>query len=66
MAKAVHRSAITGHFVRRSTVARHPKTTITQSVPSRGGGRQHRSTITGRFIGPAPAARHPRTSIKEG
>lgn len=30
--RKVHRSAITGRFVRESTVRRHPKTTITQTV----------------------------------
>lgn len=28
----IHRSAITGRFVRKSTVRRHPKTTITQTI----------------------------------
>ena len=30
--RKVHRSAITGRFVRRSTARRHPKTTITQTI----------------------------------
>ena len=30
--RKVHRSAITGGFVKRSTVRRHPKTTITQTI----------------------------------
>ncbi len=30
--KKVGRSAITGRFVKKSTVAKNPKTTITQSV----------------------------------
>jgi hypothetical protein len=32
--KTVNRSSITGRFVTNQTVKRHPKTTITQTVPS--------------------------------
>jgi len=28
----IHRSAITGRFVKPSTVARHPKTTVTETT----------------------------------
>lgn len=34
--KQVGRSAITGRFVKPSTVVRHPKTTVTQTVPVKG------------------------------
>lgn len=64
MARGVSRSARTGRFVSARTAARSPKTTVTQSVPSKASG--YRSAITGRFIGPAAAARHPNTSIHEG
>ena len=30
--RKIGRSAITGRFVKKSTVARHPKTTVTQTV----------------------------------
>jgi hypothetical protein len=63
MAK-VHRSAITGRFVSHGAATRRPKTTVTQTVPSRSHG--NRSAISGRFISNAAAARHPKTSAREG
>lgn len=63
MAK-VHRSAITGRFVSQGTATRHPKTTVTQAVPSQSQG--NRSAISGRFISDAAAGRHPKTSVREG
>jgi len=65
MAKSVHRSASTGHFVKASTVARHPGKTITQSVPSHSSG-QYRSAISGKYISKASAARHTGKSVREG
>jgi len=59
----VHRSARTGEFVSEATAARHPKTTVTQTVP--GDGHGNRSAITGRFVTDATAARHPNTTIRE-
>jgi len=47
-------------------VARSPKTTVTQTVPSGSSSGHYRSTITGRYINSAAAARHPNTSISEG
>jgi len=64
MGRSVSRSASTGRFVTARAAARSPRTTVTQSVPSKASG--YRSAITGRFIGPAAAARHPNTSIAEG
>ena len=32
----VHRSAITGRFVKESTAKRNPKTTVTETVPKKG------------------------------
>lgn len=64
MARSVSRSAVSGRFVRSRTVARSPRTTVTQTVPSRGTG--YRSAITGHYISAAAAARHPNTSIAEG
>jgi len=46
------------------TAARSPRTTVTQTVPSKSTG--NRSAITGRYISAAAAARHPNTSITEG
>jgi hypothetical protein len=60
----VRRSAMTGQFVSRGNAARHPKTTVTQTVPSHSQG--NRSAISGRFISDAAAARHPKTSVREG
>jgi hypothetical protein len=64
MRRSVHRSARSGRFVKASTVARHPRTTVTQVV----GGNAHgyRSAISGRFVTKATASRHPETSILEG
>lgn len=66
MGRSVSRSASTGRFVSRSTAARSPKTTVTQSVPSGSTGGHYRSAITGHYISAAAAARHPNTSISEG
>jgi hypothetical protein len=60
----VRRSAMTGQFVSRGNAARHPKTTVTQTVPNHSVG--NRSAISGRFISNAAAARHPKTSVREG
>ena len=66
MSRSVSRSAITGRFVGSASVARSPKTTVTQTVPSGSSSGHYRSTITGRYINSAAAARHPNTSISEG
>jgi hypothetical protein len=60
----VHRSAVSGRFVSRATAARHPKTTVAQTVPSQARG--NRSAISGRFITNGTVARHPKTSVREG
>lgn len=62
MAK-IHRSAITGRFLTPAAAARHPKTSIAQSVPGQAHG--NRSAITGRFVSGAAAARHPKTTVRE-
>lgn len=36
----VHRSAITGRFVKESTAKRNPKTTVTETVPKKGRNRK--------------------------
>jgi hypothetical protein len=60
----VHRSAISGRFVTQQPAVRHPKTTVTQTIPS--GSHGNRSAITGRFVSDATAARHPKTTVREG
>lgn len=60
----LNRSAVSGQFVRRATVVRHPGTTVTQSTGSKATG--HRSAITGRFVKASTAKRHPGTTIREG
>lgn len=65
MGRSVNRSAISGRFVRRSTAARHPRTTVTQSVGGGSNG-QYRSATTGRYVTAATAARHPSTTVREG
>ena len=61
------RSAVTGRYVRRSTAARNPRTTVTERGSGRNhsSGEHHRSAITGRYVKPATAARHPRTTVTE-
>lgn len=66
MGKRVTKSAITGRFVRTSAAARHPKTTIRQTVPARAPRAADRSAITGRYISNAAQAGHPKTSVREG
>ena len=65
MAKATHRSAISGRYVGPATAARHPRTTVTEHGRNNSSGTHHRSAITGRYVGPATAARHPRTTVTE-
>jgi hypothetical protein len=64
MGRSVHRSAITGKFVRVSTVVRHPGKTVTQKTGGKAKG--YRSAITGRFVTKATARRHPSSTIREG
>jgi hypothetical protein len=63
MARTVSKSASTGRFVSRATVARNPGGTVRQTVGSRATG--YRSASTGRFVTAATAARHPGKTIKE-
>jgi hypothetical protein len=61
------RSAISGRFISKAAAARHPRTSVTESVGSKSGnGTHHRSAITGKYISSAAAARHPNTSVTEG
>jgi hypothetical protein len=60
----VRRSASSGKFVKASKAARHPRTTVTQSTPSKATG--SRSAISGRFVKASTAKRHPNTTIAEG
>jgi hypothetical protein len=64
MAKS-YRSASTGRYVRASTAARSPRTTVSTSGRNASTGTSHRSAITGRYVTAATAARHPRTTITE-
>jgi hypothetical protein len=61
------RSAVTGSYVRRSTAARNPRTTVTEggSGRNRSTGTHHRSAVTGRYVSSATAARHSRTTATE-
>jgi hypothetical protein len=63
MARSVNKSASTGRFVTRATMARNPGGTVRQVVGGRASG--YRSTSTGRFVTAATAARHPGRTIKE-
>jgi hypothetical protein len=59
------RSARTGRYVKTSTAARHPRTTVVEKRSSRGSGTHHRSAITGRYVKGSTAARHPDTTVTE-
>lgn len=63
MARSVYKSASTGRFVSRSTVARSPGGTVRQTVGGQASG--YRSASTGRFVTAATVARHPSRTIKE-
>ena len=63
MRRSVIKSASSGRFVSKATAARHPRTTVRQTVAGKASG--HRSTITGRFVKASTAARHPSTTIAE-
>lgn len=64
--RTVVRSAITGRYVKATTAARHPRTTVTSLAGgSRATGTAHRSAITGRYVTAATAARHPRATVPE-
>lgn len=65
MAKGHHRSAATGRYVKASTAARNPKTTVTEQGANRSSGTHHRSAITGKFVNGSTAARHPNTTVTE-
>lgn len=60
----VYKSASTGRFATRATVARHPSNTVTQTTGGKGGG--YRSATTGRFVKKSTAERHPDKTIHEG
>lgn len=59
------RSAISGRYISRAAVARHPRTSVTESGSNNSSGTHHRSAITGRFITEGTAKRHPGTSTTE-
>ncbi len=65
MAKGHHRSAATGRYVKSSTEARNPKTTVTERGGNHSSGTHHRSAITGKFVTGSTAARHPNTTVTE-
>lgn len=65
MSKGHHRSAVTGRYVKASTAARNPKTTVTERGANNSSGTHHRSAITGKFVKPSTAARHPNTTVTE-
>ncbi len=59
------RSAITGRYISRAAVARHPRTSVTESRSNHSAGTHHRSAITGRFIDGGAARRNPGSSTTE-
>lgn len=65
MARSVGRGASTGRFVSKATVARSPRTTVTESGSNKGSAARHRSAITGHYVTKATAQRHPGTTITE-
>lgn len=65
MAKGHHRSAVNGRYVKASTAARNPRTTVTERGANQSSGTHHRSAVTGKYVKAATAARHPNTTITE-
>lgn len=67
MARSVNRSASTGRFVSKATVARWPSKTTTERVGSgTGNGRTvNRSASTGRFVTDATVKRNPGGTIQQ-
>jgi hypothetical protein len=67
MAKSINRSASTGRFVSRATVARWPgKTTIERVGSGTSNNRSiYRSASSGRFVTPAAAKRNPDGTINQ-
>lgn len=66
MSKGHARSAKTGRYVSKATAARHPRTTVTESTSSKGGGgKAYRSAITGHYVTKGTAQRHPDTTVTE-
>lgn len=64
--RSVGRSASTGRFVGRGTVARWPGKTVTQTVGgSRFGTTLNRSASTGRFVSNATVRRNPGGTVTE-
>ncbi|GAA1697420.1 hypothetical protein GCM10009808_13620 [Microbacterium sediminicola] len=63
----VHRSAKSGRFVSRATVARWPGKTTTELVGSGTGNGTtvHRSASTGRFVTESAAKRNPNGTISQ-
>ncbi|MGN8551077.1 UNVERIFIED_CONTAM: ABC transporter ATP-binding protein [Microbacterium sp. SLM126] len=63
----VHRSAKSGRFVSKATVARWPGKTTTERVGSGTGNRitVHRSASTGRFVTGSTAKRNPDGTISQ-
>ena len=64
MARGHARSANTGRYVSKATVARHPRATVTESTSGKGG-KAYRSAITGRYVTKGTAQRHPNTTVTE-
>ncbi|MEM1377918.1 MAG: hypothetical protein AAGG69_11080 [Pseudomonadota bacterium] len=66
MAKGTRsRSTITGRYVKPSTAARHPKTTVREKIGGGSTGGVHRSAITGEFVKKSFAKRNPKTTMRD-
>jgi hypothetical protein len=67
MAKSINRSASTGRFVSRATVARWPGKTTTERVGSGTSNSRsiYRSASSGRFVTPNTAKRNPGGTINQ-
>lgn len=65
MAGSRARSASTGRYVSKATAVRSPRTTVSESTSSKGGGKAYRSAITGRYVTKGTVQRHPSTTVTE-
>ena len=64
MARGHARSAKTGRYVSKATVARHPRATGTESTSGKGG-KAYRSAITGPLRHQGHPQRQPNTTVTE-
>lgn len=59
------RSAITGRYISKAAVSRHPRTSVVESSSNKGSAKAYRSAISGRYVTRGYAQRSPNTTVTE-